>query len=148
MPFSCNSVWSPPPSKMRKFSFEYCPLSQEISSGIHHLPHFRRVACCSAPILSLCASPNLWSVLMAPLEGWLVTPSPLSAFLLYPYSFTESLTLRVQLFAPSPFSRAGSVPLPRLLVVLDYGSLFMLFILLGGFSLPRRCTGLCFRGRG
>jgi hypothetical protein len=68
LPFSCNSVWSaPPPSKVGQFSFEYWPLSYKIISGIHHLPHFRRLAYCPTPALNLCASPNICWVLAAPL---------------------------------------------------------------------------------
>jgi hypothetical protein len=36
---SAGVVWSaPPPSKVRQFTFECCPLLQEISSAIHYLP--------------------------------------------------------------------------------------------------------------
>jgi hypothetical protein len=38
------------PSKVGgQFSFEYCPLSHEISSRIHHLLHFGRFACHPTP---------------------------------------------------------------------------------------------------
>jgi hypothetical protein len=33
------------PSKVGQLSFEYCPQSQEISSGIPHQPCFGRLAC-------------------------------------------------------------------------------------------------------
>jgi hypothetical protein len=79
------------PNKVGQFSFECCPLSHEISSRIHHLPLFVRLACCLNPALSLCASPDLCWVLAVPLGGWLVTPVLLSDFA----AFTCICSLRV-----------------------------------------------------
>jgi hypothetical protein len=68
LPFSCNSIWSAsPPSKVGPFSFEYCLLFHGISSGIHHLPCFGRLACCPTPALSFCACSNLCCALLG---GW------------------------------------------------------------------------------
>jgi hypothetical protein len=80
LPFSCSSVWSVPPPARSGFSFECCSLSHMISTRIHHFHCFGRLACLSAPTLSLCASPNLCKVLAAPLGGWLFTLPLLSAF--------------------------------------------------------------------
>jgi hypothetical protein len=44
----------------------------------------RRLAYCPAPAVSLCVSPNLCWVLVAPLGGWLVNPLALSAFAAFP----------------------------------------------------------------
>jgi hypothetical protein len=80
--------------------FEYCPLSHKVSSGIHHLPRFGRLAFWPTPALSLCASPDLCLVLAVPLGGWLVT-SPHCSYLLW---LTSVSSLRVQLLAPPLFS--------------------------------------------
>jgi hypothetical protein len=41
-------------SNMVQFSFECGPLSHKTRSGIHHLPHFGSLACCSTPAVHLC----------------------------------------------------------------------------------------------
>jgi hypothetical protein len=70
------------------------PLSHKISSRIHHLPCFERLACHPTPTLSLYASPNLCSVLVC---------------FLWEVELTCILALKVQLLTPLPFSMAGSV---------------------------------------
>jgi hypothetical protein len=70
------------PSKVGQFSFECCPLSQEISSGIHHVTCFERFAC-------------------------RLTPSS-QPLLLDSHSFTESLAFRILFLAPPSLYRAGS----------------------------------------
>jgi hypothetical protein len=91
------------PSKVGQFSFECCPLSHEISSGIQHLPHFGRLACYPTPAVSHCASPDLPWVLAAPLGGWHVTPLLLSTFAALPTFFHWKLALRVWVLAPLLF---------------------------------------------
>jgi hypothetical protein len=75
------------------------------------------------------------------LGGWLVTPSPLSAFIFWnAFVYWEFSSL---LYPCSPRVVQHSTLLP--LLVIDYISLFMLFSFVwGGFNLPRDCTGLCF----
>jgi hypothetical protein len=124
-----------------KFSFGYCPLFHEISSRIHHLPHFGRLACHPSPTLSFCASPDLCSVLAAPLGDWLVTPCLLSAFVALPtFIHKEFGSL------PHPVLQGRfSVPLPTSAVVvrLQFATYAFQFCWRWGFSLPRGCTGLC-----
>jgi hypothetical protein len=106
------------PSKLGQFNFEWCPLSQEISSWIHHLPWCVRLARDPTPTLNLCASPDLCWVLVAPLVG-----CPCSQPLLLFPCFTETLP-------PCPSSvllGRFSVPFPPPLLVLDYSSLFTFF---------------------
>jgi hypothetical protein len=104
------------PSKVGQFSFECCPLSQEISSRIHCLLCFGRLACFPTSTLSLCASPNLYWVLVLLLwEVSLLSHSCSQPLLLYPRSFTENSVLRVWLLAPPSFSRVGSAFHPYLL---------------------------------
>jgi hypothetical protein len=118
------------------------PSVPEISSRIHFLPCFRRLACHPTPTLSLCASSDLCWVLAAPLCSWLVGQPPLSAFAAL-WCITESPALITQLlappltvqhqeisFCPTPFSRVGSVTPP--MSVLDYSSLFMVFSFAAG----------------
>jgi hypothetical protein len=110
-----------------QFSFEYCPLSHTISSGIYHLPCFGRLVCHHTPSLSLYVSPDLCSVLVAPLGGWLVAPPPSQPLLLYPRLFIESSAP-----CPTPVLLGRlSIPLPPPLSVLDYSSLCMLFSFVG-----------------
>jgi hypothetical protein len=95
------------------------PSLSEISSGIHHLPFSGRLACCPSPALTLCVSPNLCWVLIAPLGGWLVAPLLLSVFVpfpssgvlpvplggwLPPHSFSQSLCLFQSLLGASSSS--------------------------------------------
>jgi hypothetical protein len=118
--------------------FWMLPSIPENSSRIHLLPHFGRLACRPTPALSFCAFSDVCWVLVAPLRGWFVTSLPLSAFmpllisagswwllwelvappcsrpLLLCAWATESLTLRVQLLAPSLFPREGSAFHPYL----------------------------------
>jgi hypothetical protein len=68
------------PTKVGQFSFECCPLSH---FGSTTCPLWQ-VACLPTPALRLCACPDLWWVLVAPVEGWLVTPLLLSAFAALP----------------------------------------------------------------
>jgi hypothetical protein len=39
---------------MGQFSFKYHPQSQDTNSGIHHWPHFGRLACHPTPTINLC----------------------------------------------------------------------------------------------
>jgi hypothetical protein len=130
------------PRKVGQLSFEYCPVSQEISSSVHHLLCFRRWTCFPTSTLSLCASPDLFWVLVTPLEVGL---SSHPCFQLDPHSFTESLAL-----CPIPILLGRfSVPSPPLQSMLDYSLLFMLFGFAGGgFSMPRSCARLCSHGVG
>jgi hypothetical protein len=130
------------PSKVGQFSFECCPLSHMICSGIHYLSHFERLTCHPTSTLSLCASPDLFWVLVTPLEVGL---SSHPCFQLDPHSFTESLAL-----CPIPILLGRfSVPSPPLQSMLDYSLLFMLFGFAGGgFSMPRSCARLCSHGVG
>jgi hypothetical protein len=129
--FRCNCLVNFSPSKVVQCNFSCCPLSDEISYGIHHLPHFGRLACHPTPALSLCASPNICLVLVCLL--WEVGLSPCHPLMLEQHLFTESSALRVCLLDPPPFSRAGSAFHPSpLLSVLDYNLLFMLFSFVGG----------------
>jgi hypothetical protein len=106
--------------------FWMLPSVPEISSGINLLPCFGRLVWHSTPSLSLYASPYFFWVQEAPLGGWLVGPSLLSAFAAL-WCVTESLAessvpchtpdssaLRDQLFAPPVFSRVGSLFHPHL----------------------------------
>jgi hypothetical protein len=96
------------PSKVRQFSFEHYALSHEISSGIHHLPHFEMLAFHPTPTLSLCVSSALCSVLAAIFGGWFVALHCCQTLLLYLHSFIKSSALKVCLLSPTLFSRAGS----------------------------------------
>jgi hypothetical protein len=101
--FTCGYLVSSSPSEMRQFSFECCPLGQEISSMIHSLPYFGE---------------------------WLVAHL-LSAFAAFSV-FTESLVLSLDPCLP-PFYGASSVFCPRpLLSVFVYSSLFVFQFCLGG----------------
>jgi hypothetical protein len=103
------------PRQGREMQFWIPPSVPETSSGIHHQPHCGRLAYYP----NLCASPDLCLMLTAPLRGWLLSPSQLSAFVAFP-TFVHSL--RVQLLAP----------LHLLLSVLDCSLLFLLFSFVGG----------------
>jgi hypothetical protein len=111
------------PRKVGQFSFQCCPLSHEISSRIHHLPGFGKLVCHSTPTLSLCASPNICSVLVCLLWEVGLLPHPcFQPLLLDLHYFTESLAP-----CPTPVLQGRfSIPPPPLLV-LDYSLLFMLF---------------------
>jgi hypothetical protein len=115
------------PSKVRKFNFEYCLLSHQISSGIYHMPHFQGLTCCPSPALSLCDSPDLCWVLDAPLENGLLP---------HTHSFCCALPILIhwEFSSLSHSSIRGrfSVPPPSPLPVLDHSSLFMLFSLVCG----------------
>jgi hypothetical protein len=112
------------PSKVGQFRFEWCTLSQKISSGTYHLSCFGRLtcsptpalslwlACCSVPALSLCCYTCVCSLRV---QHWKFSS------LLHPCS-------------PGRFS----IPIPLLLWVLDYSSLFILFSFVGGVSV---CPG-------
>jgi hypothetical protein len=128
----------------------------EISSRIYLLLCFGRLVCCSALSLCLYASPDLCCVPVAPLGGWLFGPPHLSAFVAS-WQITASLVPRAGFLAPTwtiqcerssfcpPTILHGrfSVPLPPLLLVLDYSLLFMVISFAGGcFSLLRDCAGL------
>jgi hypothetical protein len=80
------------PQQGPAIQFEYCPQSQETSSGIQYWPCFGRLACCPTPALSLCALPHLCSVLVRLLWEVVLSLHPHSQplFLFLP-SFTESL---------------------------------------------------------
>jgi hypothetical protein len=100
------------------------PSVPEISSRIYHLPCFGKLVCCPIPLVSICASPNCFSLRV---QCWEFASLP------YP---------------PILQGRISIPPLP-LLVVLDYSSLFMFFSFVGGrgrFNLTRGCTALCSRG--
>jgi hypothetical protein len=117
LPFNCYCLVSFSPSKVRQLSFEYCPLSHEISSGIHHLPHFGRLACHPTP----CSQP----------------------LLLYLRLFNENLA---PCSTPVLWGRF-SILLPPVVLVLDCSSLFMLFsFVVVRFSLPRYCVHYVSRG--
>jgi hypothetical protein len=109
------------PSKVGQFSFEHCLLSLEISSGIHHLPCFGRLACHPTPTLSFYTSPDFCLVLVAPLGGWLFTSSLLSAFVTFP-EFNEFIQFSTESSAPCPIPvllGRFSVPPPPLLFMLQ-----------------------------
>jgi hypothetical protein len=126
-------------SKVGKFSFERCPLSHKIGPRIHHLPHFGGLACCSTPALNLWLLPTspwcyqlLWKVCLLPhtcsqpscLSWTLLSVSVFSGRLEFCSTPILSLccfscvslssALRVQLLAPTPFSRVGSAFHPHL----------------------------------
>jgi hypothetical protein len=86
-----------------------------------------RLACCPAPAFSLCASPDLCSVLTAPLGCWLVIPPPLSAFVALPaFIHWEFGSL------PTPVLQGRfSIPPPPPLLLLDYSLLVILFSFVG-----------------
>jgi hypothetical protein len=89
--------------------------------------YFRRLACHPTPAFTLCASLNLFWVLVALMGGWLVAPLLLSAFAAFPafhWEFgTESLAPCSTPVLWGRFSVPPSLPL----VVLDYSLLFMFF---------------------
>jgi hypothetical protein len=62
------------PQQCGTIPFWVLPSVPEISSGIHHLPSFGRLACHLTLVLRLYASPNPCWVLVASLGGWLVAP--------------------------------------------------------------------------
>jgi hypothetical protein len=119
------------------------PSVLEISSRIHYLLCFGRLAYHPTPALTLCASPDLSWVLAAPLGVWYVAPTPLSAFAAFPVFHWE---FGAECLAPCPtpvLQGRFSIAPPSLLLVLDYSSLFMFFSFAwGGFSLSRGCAGL------
>jgi hypothetical protein len=103
------------PSIVEQFSFEYCPLSHETTSRIHHLLCFGKLACCPTPVFRLCALPNPCLVLVQ--LFWEVGFSPNSCsqlLLLFPHLVSESSALRVLLLAQTQFSGAGSEFYPHL----------------------------------
>jgi hypothetical protein len=106
------------PSKLEKFSFEYRPQPYETTSGIHHWPHFGRLACRPIPALSLCASPHLCLVLVQLL--WEVHLSP-ALVLSLPHHPLPSLFTESSAPCPTIFPRAGSVfhPTPAVSVRLQ-----------------------------
>jgi hypothetical protein len=78
-------------------------------------------------------------VLEAPLGGWACCPTPVLS--LYCCEFSSLL------YPCSPGQIQPSNP--PLLLVLNYSLLFIFFsFVVGEFSLPRRCTGLCSQGVG
>jgi hypothetical protein len=97
------------PSKVVQFSFEYCPLSHKVSSEIHHLLIFGRLACRPTPTLSLCTFPDLCWGLEDSLRSWLVTPT----LVLSLYCFTCIHSLRAQHWEfsslPHPHSPTSAV---------------------------------------
>jgi hypothetical protein len=97
----------PSPSKVGQFSFEYSPLSQETTSGIHYQPHFGRLAYHPTLVLSFCASPNICSVL-ALLGCWLVAPPPTLS--LCCLSHIHSLRVRHWEFVSLPHSCSAFYP--------------------------------------
>jgi hypothetical protein len=127
----------------------------EISSGIHYLPCFGKLACHPTPALSLCVFSDLCWILAALLGGWLVTlllfsPLCLTWLLLGAGCSSGRLachpapTLSLCCFTcalvhwefdpeslapwPSPVLWGRfSVPAPPPLSVLDYSSLFIFF---------------------
>jgi hypothetical protein len=108
----------------------------EIGSRI---PCFEMLAYYTTPALSLCAFPDLWWVLISPLRGWLVTLLLLSAFTALPALVHWEFGTKSLATCPTPILWGRfSVPPPPPLLVLDYGSLFMLSVLLRGLLL---CLG-------
>jgi hypothetical protein len=72
-------------SKVGQFSFEYCPLCHETSSGIHHLHCFWKVGWSFHPYSQpLCLSWSLLCASSASLVVWLVAPLLLLVFLAFP----------------------------------------------------------------
>jgi hypothetical protein len=124
-------------SKVGQFSFAYCPLSHEFSSGmVGLLPHTcSQPLCLFSPLLGASSS-----------FGWLAYhPKPAPS--LYCFSHIHSLRVWHWEFGslPHPHSLGRfSVPSLPSLMVLDYSLLFILFIFVGlVISLPRGCTWLC-----
>jgi hypothetical protein len=130
------------PSKVGQFSFECCPLSHKISSKIHHLPHFGRLSCCPIPLSAFVPLQPLLGI-VAPVGGWLVTLSLLSAFAALPAFIHWEFGTESWLFAPPPFSGKGSVFHPHFHCgyYIIVGHIYF-SVLLGAFSLPRCYTGL------
>jgi hypothetical protein len=142
--FVCSS-----PSKAGvHFSFWLLPSVPQDQLQDLPLPCFGRLVWHPTHALSLCALPRV-SASFYPVEGWLVTPHPLSVFVAS--SFTERLAPRVWLLAPSPFSKADSVLCPHLCCwceITIHCFCFSVLFFLGGFNLPSGCTGLCSLGMG
>jgi hypothetical protein len=125
------------------------------------------------PTLSL-RRPAQWSTTGPALGGWLFTPSPAVSLCVLPYLclllvwllwdvgflptpalslcyFSHLCSVRVSVLTLPPLS-PGKVQhsTPQPMLVLDYNSLFIFFsfVVWGGFSLFRGCTGLCSWGVG
>jgi hypothetical protein len=115
LPFSCSSAWSAPPQARRGNSFLNAVSVPEISSGIHHLPCFGRLSCCTTPLSAFAA---------------------LLVFVHWEFG-TESLTP-----CPTPILHGRfSVLPPPLLLVLKYSLLLMFFSFAGGII--QSAQGLC-----
>jgi hypothetical protein len=119
------------------------PSLPEISSRIHHLPFFGRLACHPTPAVSLMPPPIL---LGAGSSSGMLTccPALFSAFAAFP-TFHWEFSAESLAPSPTPILRGRfSVSPPSLLLVLDYHLLFIFFSFAGegGFSLFRSCTGL------
>jgi hypothetical protein len=116
------------------------PSVPEISSRIHLLPCFGKMACCPTPALSLCAFPDVCWVPAAPLGSWLVASPPLSTFAALCACHWEFG------FLPHPHSLGHaqhSTPTSVVIVRLKFTVyVYQFFWGKGAFSLPRGCAAL------
>jgi hypothetical protein len=135
------------PSNVGQFSFECCPLFHEISTGIHHLPHFERLACCPTPALSLCASFDLCSVLVHFFWEVCLLPDPPLSLCCLTLVHHGELDIESVASCPTPILQVWfNIPPPPLLSVLDYTWLFMLFSFVGEVQPAQELCWIMFLG--